>query len=73
MSAPSTGWPVLLYQDEDGAWIAECPAFTGCISQGTSREDALVNIREAIDLCAEVAEEEDTPIPSRFEWEMVAG
>lgn len=45
---------VTLEQDEDGAWIAECPAIPGCVSQGETREDALVNIHEAIALCLEV-------------------
>lgn len=45
---------VTLEQDEDGVWIAECPAIPGCVSQGETREDALVNIHEAIALCLEV-------------------
>ncbi len=45
---------VSLDQDEDGVWIAECPAIPGCVSQGSTREDALGNIKEAIQLCLEV-------------------
>jgi len=48
---------VTLEQDEDGVWIAECPAIPGCVSQGDTREEALANIREAIDLCLEVRAE----------------
>jgi predicted RNase H-like HicB family nuclease len=44
---------VTLEQDEDGFWVAECPALPGCASQGRSREDALRNIAEAIEASLE--------------------
>jgi predicted RNase H-like HicB family nuclease len=31
--------------------VAECPAIPGCISQGRTEEEALANIREAIQAC----------------------
>ena len=40
----------LIYRGEDGFWVAECPSLPGCISQGSTREEAVQNIREAIDL-----------------------
>jgi predicted RNase H-like HicB family nuclease len=40
---------VLLYSGEDGYMVAECPELPGCASQGRTREDALTNIREAIE------------------------
>lgn len=40
---------VLLYAGEDGLVIAECPELPGCASQGRTREDALTNVREAIE------------------------
>lgn len=39
---------VTLEQAEDGWFVAECPALPGCISQGETEEEALVNIKEAI-------------------------
>ncbi len=39
---------VKLEQAEDGWFVVECPALPGCVSQGRSEEEALVNIREAI-------------------------
>jgi predicted RNase H-like HicB family nuclease len=50
--------PVVLRPGEDGWTVAECPVIPGCISQGRGREDALANIREAIELCLETREEE---------------
>ncbi len=40
---------VIIYSGEDGFWVAECPSLPGCVSQGESREDAVTNIREAIE------------------------
>jgi predicted RNase H-like HicB family nuclease len=48
---------VTLDRDEDGVWIAECPAIPGCVSQGETRDEALHNVREAIRLCLEVRAE----------------
>jgi predicted RNase H-like HicB family nuclease len=39
---------VTLEQDEDGWFVAECPALPGCISQGQDEQEALENIKEAI-------------------------
>jgi predicted RNase H-like HicB family nuclease len=54
---------VLIYQDEDGAWCAECPSLEGCFSQGSSYEDTLENIKEAIELWIEDALEANEAIP----------
>jgi len=53
---------VTLDRDEDGVWIAECPAIPGCVSQGATREEALTNVREAIALCLEVRAERGMPL-----------
>ena len=39
---------VLLYQAEDGWWVVEVPSLPGCFTQGETREEALINAREAI-------------------------
>ncbi|MBS1768798.1 MAG: type II toxin-antitoxin system HicB family antitoxin [Acidobacteria bacterium] len=41
---------VIVEIGEDGFYVARVPALKGCWSQGKTREQALVNIREAIDL-----------------------
>jgi predicted RNase H-like HicB family nuclease len=53
---------VTMHQDEDGAYIAECPAIPGCVSQGKTREEALANVREAIRECLEVRAEMGLPL-----------
>jgi len=48
---------VTVDRDEDGVWVAECPAIPGCVSQGGTSEEAAESIREAIALCLEVRAE----------------
>jgi|GEM_PF-188561 len=40
---------VILTPGEDGYWVVEVPSLPGCISQGKTREEAITNIKEAID------------------------
>ncbi len=51
-----------LDRDEDGVWITECPSIPGCVSQGSTREEALANIQEAIAACLEVRAEQGLPL-----------
>jgi predicted RNase H-like HicB family nuclease len=53
---------VTLNRDEDGMWVAECPAIPGCVSQGEDRESALANIEEAIAACLETRAEHGMPL-----------
>ena len=53
---------VTLYRDEDGVWVVRCPSIPGCISQGSTREEALENIKEAIQGCIEVRAELGMPL-----------
>jgi len=57
--------PVTLERDETGVVVAECPAIPGCVSQGTTEDEALANIREAIVGCLEVRAEEGLPLTVR--------
>jgi predicted RNase H-like HicB family nuclease len=59
---------VLLYPGEDGQWVAECPSLPGCVSQGETREAAVVNIREAIEGYVLALRDDGLPVPEeRFE------
>ena len=53
---------VTLDRDEDGVWVIECPAIPGCVSQGQAREEALVNIEDAIRVCLQVRAEQGMPL-----------
>jgi predicted RNase H-like HicB family nuclease len=64
---------ILLYPGEDGYWVAECPSLPGCISQGKTREEAIQNIREAIQGYIAALEEDGLPVPKeRFQAILVA-
>jgi predicted RNase H-like HicB family nuclease len=54
---------VIVYPGEDGYWVAECPSLAGCISQGQTREEAVKNIREAIDGYIAALREDNLPVP----------
>ena len=49
---------VNVFRGEDGFWVAECPSLPGCISQGETREEAVDNIQEAIQLYIETLDSE---------------
>jgi predicted RNase H-like HicB family nuclease len=53
---------VTIDRDEDGYWIVECPSIPGCFSQGDTREEAIVNIKDAIKICLEVRADRGMPL-----------
>jgi len=53
---------VTIEQDEDGIFVAECPAIPGCVSQGKTEKEALENIKDAIKQCLEVRAEKGMPL-----------
>lgn len=64
---------VLIFPGEDGYWVAECPSLPGCVSQGVSREEAVVNIREAIEGYVLALREDGLPVPEeRFDAILLA-
>jgi predicted RNase H-like HicB family nuclease len=64
---------VIIYPGEDGFFVAECPSLPCCISQGSTREESIENIREAIQLYIEVLEQRGQQVPSeKYETILVA-
>lgn len=53
---------VTIDRDEDGVWIVECPAIPGCVSQGRTRDEAIENIKDAIQQCLQVRAERGLPL-----------
>lgn len=53
---------ITLERDETGMIVAECPAIPGCISQGKTEEEAIENIREAIEGCLETRKANNMPL-----------
>ena len=53
---------ITITRDEDGAYIAECPAIPGCVSQGKTEAEAQANVQGAIKQCLEVRTEMGMPL-----------
>jgi len=49
---------VVIEQDEDGYYIADVPALRGCHTQGKTFEEAIINIREVIEMCVRETHED---------------
>jgi len=62
---------IIVEPDEDGVFVAECPALPGCVSQGVTRTEALANIRDAIAGYLESLRRHDEPIPPSIYEEIV--
>ena len=54
---------IIIYPGEDGYLVVECPSLHGCISQGKTENEAIANIKEAIELWIEDAVEHHEIIP----------
>ena len=54
---------IVVERDEDGVYIASCPALQGCHSQGDTYEKAVENLKDAIHLHIEARREVGEPIP----------
>ena len=62
---------VLVQVDEDGVFVAECPSLPGCVSQGSTRAEALANIQDAIGGYLESLKAHGDPIPPAIDEETV--
>ena len=62
---------ILIEPDEDGIFVAECPSLPGCISQGKSRQEVLINIQDAIKGYLESLRKHNDPVPPSIEEEIV--
>ncbi len=62
---------ILIEQDEDGVFIAECPSLPGCVSQGNTRKEAISNIHDAIKGYIESLKKHNEPIPPSIQEEVI--
>ena len=54
---------VIIYPGEDDHWVVECPSLPGCITQGKTKEEAIANIKEAIQGYVKALEQDGLPVP----------
>jgi predicted RNase H-like HicB family nuclease len=57
---------VVIEQDEDGVFVAECPALQGCYAQGDTFEEALENIKDVVTMCIEELKEEKKKVNLKY-------
>jgi antitoxin HicB len=62
---------VVIEPDENGVFVAQCPALPGCVAQGSTRGEALANIRDAIQGYLESLKEHNEPVPPPISEEIV--
>ncbi len=56
-------YTIILEREPNGGFHAYCPTLKGCHSQGDSLDEAIDNIREAIEIYLERVEAHGEPIP----------
>ena len=62
---------VIIQPDEDGVYVAECPSLPGCISQGSTRAEAVANIQDAIEGYLVSLEKHNEPVPLPITEEVI--
>lgn len=62
---------ILLEKSDEGGYTVSVPSLPGCVSEGDSREEAVANIREAIELYLEPVDDDFVPSESAEIFELV--
>jgi predicted RNase H-like HicB family nuclease len=57
-------YKTVLYRQEDGAWVAEIPAISGCYALMPTREEALAELNQVFAMIADEYREKDMPLPA---------
>lgn len=57
---------------DEGGYVVHCPALPGCYSQGDTRDEAIENIREAIEAYLESLKKDHLPIPRGVDPEIAS-
>ena len=57
-------YTVIIEQGRESGYVAYCPALKGCVSQGETKEDALKNIKEAMEVYIEALVRDGLPVPT---------
>jgi predicted RNase H-like HicB family nuclease len=58
---------VIVEQDEDGWYVAECPALKACYTQGKTYEEAIENVKDVIALCLAELKASGAAVPTQPE------
>lgn len=64
-------YTVILEKGRESGYVAHVPALKGCVSQGNSREEAVSNVKEAIEAYIEVLIEDGLSVPTEVGKETI--
>ncbi len=56
-------YKTVLYRQEDGSWVAEVPAISGCYALMPAREEALSELAHVFEMIASEYQEKGLPLP----------
>ncbi len=56
-------YKTILYRQEDGSWVAEIPAISGCYALMPTREEALAELTKVFEMIAEEYQEKGLSLP----------
>jgi predicted RNase H-like HicB family nuclease len=56
-------YKIVFYRQDDGSWVAEVPAVSGCYALMATREEALAELSRVFDMIAEEYQERGVPLP----------
>ncbi len=62
---------IVIEQDEDGKFIASCPTLPGCISDGDTRDEAIINMKDAMEGYLTSVQKSGDPLPLPISEEIV--
>ncbi len=57
-------YKTILYRQEDGSWVAEIPAISGCYALMPTREEALAELTQVFEMIAQEYREKNLPLPA---------
>ena len=60
--APSVRFVFTIDHDDDGVWGVECPSIPGCVSQGSTKREALENVKDSTAACLAIRSERGMPL-----------
>ena len=64
MALTLSDYKTILYRQEDGSWLAEIPAISGCYALMATREEALAELSRVFQMIAEEYREKGIPLPA---------
>ncbi|MFQ5826476.1 MAG: type II toxin-antitoxin system HicB family antitoxin [Dehalococcoidia bacterium] len=57
-------YTIIIEKGRESGYVAYAPALKGCVSQGETQEEALKNIKEAMEVYVEALLEDGFPVPT---------